>query len=436
MGATIGNITISALGFADDLLLISDTPEKLQKLIIICETWSKINHMPFKISKCKIMALNRLPPDVVFKLFGNVLQIVNCHKYIRITLSTRNITNLYVDHFNSVLDKAKKRLRQIKHVGFTRDGLRPETALKLYKLLIRPILEYGGQILTYVYTYVKSIRSKVKSLDEITGFVKKLEHFQTQALKNLLGAPKSTSPAIVRLFAGVEPFSSRLDLLKLRYFWKKFDLENTTQDISSKIISYRKKFFLGTSNGFIHEIFNLCCKYKLMDLWHGNLSDGRIIANKVRVYNLASDLEFGRKFPCCFTDIYLSNVFSYQESYHLVKPFKTFNFFPSIDIRRCIIKVLLYPRTFETNCCYCNGKFKDILKHFVFDCPSISLQRKRMTDKLKMYNYPQSTHNIKKFVAVTLENKLWVTCLAEFLTEIKFYRKCEDNRASETLVNP
>ena len=53
-----------------------------------------------------------------------------------------------------------------------------------------------------------------------------------------------------------------------------------------------------------------------------------------------------------------------------------------------------------------------------------------------MYNYPQSTHNIKKFVAMTLENKLWVTCLAEFLTEIKFYRKYEDNRASETLVNP
>ena len=131
-------------------------------------------------------------------------------------------------------------------MGFNRDGLRPETALKLYKLLIRPILEYGGQVLTYVYSYFNSIRSEVRSLDEITGFVKKLEHFQTQALKNLLGAPKSTSPAIVRLFSGVSPFSSRLDLLKLRYFWKKYDAESTHQDIASKIISYRKKFFLST----------------------------------------------------------------------------------------------------------------------------------------------------------------------------------------------
>ena len=54
-------------------------------------------------------------------------------------------------HFRVVLDKARKRLWQIKHIGFSKDGLGPETALKLYKLLIRPILEYGAQVLTYVF---------------------------------------------------------------------------------------------------------------------------------------------------------------------------------------------------------------------------------------------------------------------------------------------
>ena len=125
-----------------------------------------------------------------------------------------------MEHFNAILDKARRRLWQIKHVGFSRDGLRPETALKLYKLLIRPVLEYGGQVLTYVYTYFDSIRNEVRSLDVITGFVKKLEHFQTQALKNLFGAPTSVPPAIVRLFSGGVPFSGRLDLLKFRYLEK------------------------------------------------------------------------------------------------------------------------------------------------------------------------------------------------------------------------
>ena len=105
-------------------------------------------------------------------------------------MSTKKLANLYAEHFNVILDKARKRLWQIKHIGFSRDGLRPETALKLYKLLIRPILEYGAQVLTYTYSYVNSIRSEVIGLDEISGFVKKFEHFQTQALKKSFGSSK------------------------------------------------------------------------------------------------------------------------------------------------------------------------------------------------------------------------------------------------------
>ena len=138
------------------------------------------------------------------------------------------------------MNKARKRSWQIKHVGFNRDGLKPETALKLYKLIIRSILEYGGQVLTYVHSYFNSIRSELRSLDQINSFVKKLEHFQTQALKNVLGAPKSTSLAIVRLFSLVSPFFSRLDSLKLRYFWKKHDVKNTIKDIPSELFHAEK----------------------------------------------------------------------------------------------------------------------------------------------------------------------------------------------------
>ena len=93
LGAKIGNIIISALGFADDIILTSDSPEKEQKLIVICETWSKINYMLFKISKCNAMALNRIPAGLVFKLDGSKLKIVKSHKYIGITMSTKKLAN-------------------------------------------------------------------------------------------------------------------------------------------------------------------------------------------------------------------------------------------------------------------------------------------------------------------------------------------------------
>ena len=92
------------------------------------------------------------------------------------TLSEK-LANLKVGYFNVLLANASNRLWQITPICFRRAGLRPESA--------------------------------------ISGFVT-LEHFQTQALKHLFGAPTSVPPAIVRLFSGGVPFSGRLDLLKFR----------------------------------------------------------------------------------------------------------------------------------------------------------------------------------------------------------------------------
>ena len=53
LGAKIGNNTISALGFADDIVLISDDPGNLQILIDICESWSSNNDMSFNFENAK-----------------------------------------------------------------------------------------------------------------------------------------------------------------------------------------------------------------------------------------------------------------------------------------------------------------------------------------------------------------------------------------------
>ena len=151
------------------------------------------------------------------------------------------MTSLYTDYFNKIKEKANQRLQCIKHWGFHKDGLRPETALKLYKLLIRPILEYGAQVLIYDHYYLKPNLIANTSLDRKADFVKQLEQFQTQAIKYLLGCPKSTSPVIVRLFSGIEPLSSRFDLLKLRYFWR--ISHGDVNNIALKVYKKRRKNF-------------------------------------------------------------------------------------------------------------------------------------------------------------------------------------------------
>ena len=110
--------------------------------------------------------------------------------------------------------------------------------------MVRPILEYGAQVLTYQKYCLKSSINTTESLNKLTVIENKLEHFQTRALKKLIDCPKSTPPAVVRLFTGVEPLKCRLDMLKLRYFWKLTHSKDSCT--TSRVFKYRKSTFLST----------------------------------------------------------------------------------------------------------------------------------------------------------------------------------------------
>ena len=76
LGAQIVNLIISSLGFADDIVLISDSPLKLQLLINICSEWAVQNQMEFNTTKCKVMILNRPCTNLCFALNNEQLEIV------------------------------------------------------------------------------------------------------------------------------------------------------------------------------------------------------------------------------------------------------------------------------------------------------------------------------------------------------------------------
>ena len=295
--------------------------------------------MEFNTKKCKVMVFNGPSFGLHFTMYNEELSIVDFYEYLGFVISSKNQTNLYLSHFKNALEKAEKRLHCISHYGFYRDGLRPETAIKLYKLMVRPILEYGSQVISYQKYYLQSSNHAQKDLCGLTTIENKLEQFQTKALKTLIGCSKSSSPVVVRLFSGVEPLKGRLDMLKLRYFWKV--AHTNDQSIAHRVFKHRKEQFLSTKYGFIHEAFNLCCKYDVIDFWHGKLkgltNPASFIKKKIIAFSLKKDLDIARKRPCAFTDIFLSNIFSYQKSYHLVEPYIIQDFFSSAAAR-CLVQ--------------------------------------------------------------------------------------------------
>ena len=183
-GVQLGDGVISALGFADDVVLIADTPAQLQALIDICGNWSIGNDMSFKHDKCKILVLNASKKDHSFKILGKEVEIVKMVKYLGVLLSRSRQTSLYTSHISQMIAKAETRVNSIRHMGFHSDGLRPETATRMYKILVRPIMEYAAQVLSHKHYYFKE--RECTELEEPTSIIKRLEKFQNKVLKQLI----------------------------------------------------------------------------------------------------------------------------------------------------------------------------------------------------------------------------------------------------------
>ena len=134
--------------------------------------------------------------DVKIKLYNDTLDIGVSYRYLGVTFTSNRINNLFRTHFKLLLEKAKSRVSTIRRYGFYIGGLRLASAIRLYKLFVRPILEYCAQTLTYTRYSQNAV------LETPTGFAKDIEHFQTQALKQLINCPRNTPLRLSVSFVG------------------------------------------------------------------------------------------------------------------------------------------------------------------------------------------------------------------------------------------
>ena len=387
--------------------------------------------MSFSLNKRKVMVFNRKLDNLYFYLAGEELEIVQQYKYLGILLSSSRPQNtLYREHFNRVKEKAERRIQCIKHLGYHQDGLRPQTAIRMYKTLVRPLLEYGAQVISYRRHFLNSIKSPA-SVDEPTFFMKEIEHLQTKALKSLLQCPRNIPPSIIRLFTGVEPMACRIEMLKLRYYWRK---THAPQSIPKTIIFHRKRTILGFNVGFTMDIFNLCCKIGHISFWHGihrgnanppTLNPLMEIKRTVTTYYLNKDLHEARSKDCLFRSLYLHDYESYKNYYFLVKPFTVAGTFPNSSSRKKFIKVLLNTNCYLQSCCFCSLTFYDLFLHQLTSCPYLTVQRKTLMNKLLLYGYPFEHHHsqlgdLPRLLTYALLDKNLLRVITDFLEQIKY----------------
>ena len=190
----LGEHFVNCLMYADDLVLLSlsvaGLQGKLDKLNNYCQQWDlSIN---IKKTKVMLMSVKNVPqPNVKLNIGGTTIDWVNSYKYLGIEV-----------HSNGDMLAATKNLcvrgwKAAFKIKSTFKGLdvNPITRMKLFDVLVKPIICYGSE----VWGSLNNLGTS-KSMDQLWLRMSKLpvENFQVKFCKGVLNVhPKACNAAVM-----------------------------------------------------------------------------------------------------------------------------------------------------------------------------------------------------------------------------------------------
>ena len=142
-GVKYGEIVVSLLLFADDIVLIAEDDRMLQDMLEVVYQYSKKYRFRFNKDKSNVMIFGkRKIGEEKYRLGESELQRVGNYKYLGLMLD-KNFR--WKKHLEKILEKARKRTKVLCGMGI-RKGMSARAILRGWEVLVRPLLEYGAEI--------------------------------------------------------------------------------------------------------------------------------------------------------------------------------------------------------------------------------------------------------------------------------------------------
>jgi hypothetical protein len=170
VGDIIDNLNIGGCLFADDIVVairgddISRTCDTIQNALNQLSKWANEEGLKFNIGKCHSLLFVRdknisLPS---LKLNNQILNQKSSAKYLGVLMDEGLKWN---DHFNQVVDKAKKDMIRINITLSKNIGPSPKLTHWVYTAVIHPKITYAAHVWCGKISNYKLEKSHVKSRD-------------------------------------------------------------------------------------------------------------------------------------------------------------------------------------------------------------------------------------------------------------------------------
>ena len=141
-----GHDEIFSLLFADDIILVSSTPSGLQNQINSLEKASKSLGLTVNLDKTKVMLFRKgghIAAGEKWFLYGKELEIVNRHKYLGYTLTTKLSSVCACEDFAS---KAKGKIIDLVRTMWSLGSFDTTVFYQLFDAQIKPMLLYASEV--------------------------------------------------------------------------------------------------------------------------------------------------------------------------------------------------------------------------------------------------------------------------------------------------
>ena len=395
--------------YADDIVLLSSSPEGLQKsldtLADFCSCWKlKVN-----TSKSKIVVFNSNGKSFLnhFKCDGNIIDTVSNYCYLGITLKCNGNFNLAA---TTLMEKARKAYFKMKQsIGL---NVSCKTLEKLFDSLILPIMLYGCE----VWGLDSALKQKndpyeslhVKFIKEILGV-----HCKTSndACRSELGRLPLRTKILMSSFNFLEHLTKSKHSLAHDIFRNTQNTNPWTKNIRSSLQNLGFPFLAQTlSTGHIKPFLNTI-RQRIFDQFRQDQRSKIINSQKLS---------------------FLTSIFNMGERASYVDQLR------QRPDRAVIAKTRLSAHNLEVEtgrhknipvnerlCKVCKGSSIEDENHFLWSCPIYDIKRAVFTEKVAIFHKQFHNHSnfIKSKVLFSTKVPQVLKLCTEYISELYEMRK-------------
>lgn len=215
--------------YADDIAFFSSACDiqslhaTLQSYLGTLELWFEQIRMTLNVSKCSVIVFPlNAPISISLQYRQEIIPQKDCVKYLGVFYDEKLTWLHHIEHIKS---KATRNIGMLRKLGRHPTGLRRDNLLMIYRMYVRPILEFGCVLFSGGPAYK----------------INPLVLLEREALRSCLGVPKFTANSVLYQEARVPTLTCRFRILTVKTYLKIY--ASSLRRLQFVFISESRSFF-------------------------------------------------------------------------------------------------------------------------------------------------------------------------------------------------